>query len=142
MESSVATPLLLDTHVWVWQVLGNVDLSVELRLLIDEAAFSGRLRISSISLWEIALSVSRSRLQLGKPAAIWFAESLIDPGPTIEPLGPEIAIESCHLPGGFRSDPADQIIVATARVTGASLMTRDRRILDYAQAGYLSAIAA
>ena len=64
------------------------------------------------------------------------------PGPIIEPLSPEIAVESCNLPAGFRSDPADQIIVATARVSNATLMTRDRRILDYAAAGHLRTITA
>lgn len=59
-----------------------------------------------------------------------------------EPLSTEIAIEAGGLPGGFRSDPADLIIVATARITGATLITRDRRILDYAAAGHLAAIAA
>jgi PIN domain nuclease of toxin-antitoxin system len=59
-----------------------------------------------------------------------------------EPLSPEIAVEADELPGVFRSDPADQIIVATARVTGATLATRDRRILADAEAGHLSAIAA
>jgi PIN domain nuclease of toxin-antitoxin system len=60
----------------------------------------------------------------------------------LEPLSPAIALGSCYLPGGFRSDPADQIIIATARVIGATLMTRDRRILDYAKGGHVNAIAA
>jgi len=64
------------------------------------------------------------------------------PGLSLEPLSPTIAIESCHLPAGFRSDPVDHMIVATARVIGATLMTRDQRILDYAAAGHLIAAAA
>jgi PIN domain nuclease of toxin-antitoxin system len=60
----------------------------------------------------------------------------------IIPLSPAIAVESWELPGVFRADPADRIIVATARATGATLLTRDRRILDYAACGYLTAIAA
>jgi len=85
---------------------------------------------------------SRNKLGFGKPAALWIAESLVDPCPTVEPLTTEIAIEAGELSGRFRSDPADLIIVATARLTGAALMTRDRRILDYAAAGHLAAIAA
>jgi PIN domain nuclease of toxin-antitoxin system len=135
-------PLLLDTHVWVWQMLATDDLAVASRITIDEAALNGSLRLSAISFWEIALLASRKRLDLGKSSAQWLFESLRAPGPIIEPLSPEIAVESCHLPGGFRSDPADQIIVATARVTGANLMTRDGRILAYAMKGYLAAIAA
>jgi len=86
--------------------------------------------------------VSRSRIRLGKPVAAWIEESLADPGPRIEALSPAVAVESCQLPGGFRSDPTDEILVATARVTGAVLMTRDRRILDYAAGGHLTALAA
>ena len=141
-KSSDARPLLLDTHVWVWQMLATADLAAELRAAIDEAALGSRLRLSAISFWEIALLASRNRLDLGKPTAAWLQESLVAPGPIIEPLSPEIAVESCHLPDGFRSDPADQIIVATARITGATLMTRDRRILAYAEAGHLTALAA
>jgi PIN domain nuclease of toxin-antitoxin system len=140
MAKSAETLLLLDTHVWVWQVLATGDLSIRSRSAIDEAALRGRLCLSAISFWEIALLAARNRLQLGKPAAAWLAESLGDLGPAIEPLSLEIAVESCQLPEGFRSDPADQIIVATARVTGATLLTRDRRIHDYAARGYLTVI--
>ena len=123
-------------------MLATDDLSLGSRIAVNTAVAEGRARLCTISLWEIALLVSRDRLRLGKPTAQWIEESLIDPGPAIEPLSAAIAIAAGQLPGGFRSDPADQIIVATARVTGASLMTRDRRILDYAKAGYLNGIAA
>jgi PIN domain nuclease of toxin-antitoxin system len=142
MAGGAEPPLLLDTHVWVWQMLATGDLSIRSRSAIDEAALRGRLRLSAVSFWEMALLASRNRLQLGKPAAAWLLESLAAPGPAIEPLSPEIAVESCHLPESFRSDPADLIIVATARVTGATLMTRDRRILDYAGRGYLTVMRA
>jgi PIN domain nuclease of toxin-antitoxin system len=72
---------------------------------------------------------------------LWLEEALADPDPVIDPLGPQIAIESHALPNAFHRDPADRLIVATARVTNATLMTRDRRILDYAARGHLSAIA-
>jgi PIN domain nuclease of toxin-antitoxin system len=95
-----------------------------------------------MSVWEIAMLASRNRIVLGKPTAEWVEEALSAPGLALEPLSPMIAIESCQLPAGFRSDPADHLIVATARMTGATLMTRDRRILGYAAAGHLMAAAA
>ena len=95
-----------------------------------------------MSIWEIALLVSRARIILGQPTAQWIEAALSAPGLTLEPLSPTIAIDSCNLPDNFRSDPADHIIVATARVTDAILMTRDRRILDYAAQGHLTAIPA
>jgi PIN domain nuclease of toxin-antitoxin system len=135
-------PLLIDTHVWIWLMLATGNLSDETRVVVNRAIANRQARLSAISFWEIAMLASRNRLQLGKPAGLWLRESLQDPAPIVEILSPEIAVESCHLPGGFRSDPADQIIVATARLTGALLLTRDRRILDYAAAGYINALAA
>jgi PIN domain nuclease of toxin-antitoxin system len=134
--------LLLDTHVWLWLVAGSPDLSTEARHSIDGAAAAGTLRIAAISLWEIALLASRGRIVLGKSISLWLEEALADPGPAIDPLSPQIAIESYALPDVFRRDSADRMIVATARVTSAVLMTRDQQILDYAARGHLNAIAA
>jgi PIN domain nuclease of toxin-antitoxin system len=134
--------LLLDTHVWLWLVAGSSELSGKVRQMIDRAVAAGVLRIAAISLWEIALLASRGRIVLGKSIGLWLEEALADPAPAIDPLSVQIAIESHALPGGFHRDPADQLIVATARVTNATLMTRDRYILDYAARGHLTAIAA
>jgi PIN domain nuclease of toxin-antitoxin system len=134
--------LLLDTHVWLWLVAGSADLSTQARHTIDGAAAAGSLRISAISFWEIALLAWRGRIVLGKPIGLWLEEALADPSPAIDPLSPEIAIEAYALPEAFHRDPADRLIVATARVANATLMTRDRRILDYAARGHLTAIAA
>ncbi|HJU18212.1 MAG TPA: PIN domain-containing protein [Stellaceae bacterium] len=81
-------------------------------------------------------------MYLGKPTSLWLEEALVDPAPAIEPITSRIAAETCELPDRFHTDPADRMIVATARVTGAVLMTRDRRILDYAAHGHLTAVAA
>ncbi len=85
---------------------------------------------------------SRNRVELGKQAILWLDEALARSGVGVEPLSAQIAVESCELPGRFHRDPADRMIVATARVTNATLMTRDRRILDYAAEGHLTAIPA
>jgi PIN domain nuclease of toxin-antitoxin system len=133
---------LLDTHIWLWLVAGSPDLSTEARSTIGAAAAAGALHIAAISLWEIALLASYGRIVLGKPIGLWLDEALADPGPTIDPLTPQIAIESYALPEVFHRDPADRLIVPTARVADATLMTRDHRILDYAARGHLAAIAA
>jgi PIN domain nuclease of toxin-antitoxin system len=134
--------LLLDTHVWLWLNAGSPDLSTETRHTINGAAAAGTRRIAAISLWEIALLASHGRIVLGKSIGLWLEEALADPGPAIDPLSPQIAIESYALPDAFHRDPADRLIVATARVANATLMTRDQRILDYAARGHLTAIAA
>jgi PIN domain nuclease of toxin-antitoxin system len=141
-KTSDHRPLLLDTHIWIWLVAGTGELTAESRRMIGRALGLGMLRIAAISLWEIALLAARSRILLGKSTASWFEEALADPGPTIEALTVPIAVESYALPGAFHGDPADRLIVATARVTGAALMTRDRRILAYAARGHLTALAA
>jgi PIN domain nuclease of toxin-antitoxin system len=132
--------MLLDTHIWLWLMAGSNELNAETRRTISRALGHGMLRIAAISLWEIALLASRNRILLGKSLGLWFQEALAAPAPAIEALTPSIAIESCELPGQFHADPADRLIVATARVTGAILMTRDRRILDYAARGHLTAL--
>ena len=135
-------PLLIDTHVWLWLVAGSLELSTDTRQSINRAAAGGLLRIAAISLWEIALLVYRGRIVLGKSISLWLMEALAEPGPAVEPLSPQIAIESYALPDLFHPDPADRMIVATARVIGAALLTRDRQILEYAGRGHLTAIAA
>jgi PIN domain nuclease of toxin-antitoxin system len=141
-RSSEARRLLLDTHVWLWVVAGGPELSREARGAIAVAIGQGALRISAISLWEVAMLASRGRIVLAKPTSLWLAEALSDPAPAIEPLTAAIAVESCELPEAFHADPAGRMIVATARVTDARLMTRDRRILDYAARGHLTAVSA
>ena len=134
--------VLLDTHVWLWLVAGSPDLATEARHTIDRAAAAGTLRIAAISLWEIALLASRGRIVLSKSIGSWLAEALADPAPAIDPLSPQIAVEACSLPEAFHRNPADRMIVATARITNAILITRDQQILDYAARGHLTAIAA
>ncbi len=134
--------LLLDTHIWFWLVLGAGNLSPATRSTIVAAAATGNLRIAPITLWEIALLVSRNRIVLGQPTIQWVRQAVVASFVTLEPLTAEIAVESWELPGPFHQDAADRLIVATARVTGAELMTRDRRILDYAARGHVGAVPA
>ena len=141
-KTSELRPLLLDTHVWIWFMLANAELAMSGRTAINRAATSGLLRIAAISVWEAALLASRGRIAVGRPLAQWIGEALSAPGLSIEPLLPQIAVEACSLPEAFHRDPVDRMIVATARVANATLMTRDRQILDYAARGHLTAIAA
>ena len=139
MPKTSNPPLLLDTHIWLWFVQGSDNLSPAMQNGLRHAALAARLRIAAISIWEIALLVSRERIKLGKSTLPWINEALAMSRTLLEPLSPAIAAEACELPGGFRSDLADQIIVATARITDAVLVTRDRRILSYAASGNVTA---
>jgi PIN domain nuclease of toxin-antitoxin system len=123
--------IVLDTHIWVWWVQGNPKLPPAILDAVKQNEPSG-LGVSAISCWEIAKSVSRGRLDLGRPLAEWFATALGYPGILLIDLTPQIAIEATSLPQPFHRDPADEIIVATARVNGCPLATCDSRILKYA----------
>ena len=122
--------IVLDTHVWVWWVHDDQHLTPSQTEAI-QANETDIIGISAISCWEVAKLVELERLELPAPLEEWFEQALSYPGLRILELTPEIAIESTRLPGEFHRGPADQIIVATARVFDCPLVTSDERILDY-----------
>lgn len=122
--------ILLDTHIWVWWADGSERLAAAHRQVLTERQEEG-LGVSIISCWEVAKLVESGRLRLGCPLADWMAGALAAPGIALVDLTPQIAIESTSLPGPFHKDPADQIIVATARAHDIPLLTVDGRILQY-----------
>ncbi len=122
--------ILLDTHVWVWWVHGDARLSEPLRAYIEVNEAAG-LGISIISCWEVAKLVELKRLVLPKPVEDWMGQALAYPGIQLLSLTPRIVVESTSLPGGFHRDPADQLIVATARVYNCPLVTLDAQIMAY-----------
>lgn len=129
--------LLLDTHAWIWLMLGDKSLSQELVEQIELSAQQSLLYLSAISVWELAMLVSKGRVQLKQDVLQWTKSALNVPGLQCIPLSPEIMIESSRLPGECHGDPADRMIIATARHLGASLLTRDEKIQAYAASGYL-----
>jgi PIN domain nuclease of toxin-antitoxin system len=138
-----ARTLLLDTHVWIWVVEGGHRL-LSPRLLgeINDVSLSGVLLMSAITLWEVALLEARGRVRLRRPVRGWIDDVLRGPGARLLPLDPEIAVASTRLPGTPPGDPADLILMARARATGAPLVTCDGRILQYAAAGHVPALDA
>ena len=122
--------ILLDTHIWVWWVDDNQQLADRRRHIVQDTIHSG-LGISAISCWEVAKLVEYGRLELACPIEEWMEQAVAYPGMQLLELTPQIAIESTKLPGSFHRDPADQIIVATARVYDIPLLTADSRILQY-----------
>jgi PIN domain nuclease of toxin-antitoxin system len=121
---------LLDTHVWVWSIHDDPRLSRTHRALLTQTDASD-IGVSAISCWEITKLVSQGKLTLHRPIEEWFQNALVESGIRLLGLTPEVAIEADNLPGEFHRDPADCIIVATARIHKAELLTIDRRILDY-----------
>jgi PIN domain nuclease of toxin-antitoxin system len=124
--------ILLDTHIWIWWVHSSKELSDSYRVFLTEMTdLNVPIRVSAISCWEVAKLVERNRLQLHMQIEDWFQDALAPSGIQIAELTPEIAVESTRLPGEFHKDPADQIIVATARVQNYVLVTSDEKILLY-----------
>jgi PIN domain nuclease of toxin-antitoxin system len=134
-------PLLLDTHYWTWMQAGTRrELSRSVEKAIADAAAAGNLLLSVISVWELGLLESKGRVELSTPCEQWVRDALAIPGLSVAPLTPEIALASSRLPEPFHGDPADRIIVATARALGARLVTRDSKIREYARKRHLSVL--
>lgn len=134
--------IVVDTHVLIWAVDDDAHLGHAARAAIEEAGRSDAIAVSAITPWEIALLAEKGRLRLGCDAAVWIDAALDLPGVRLVPLEPAIAIDSVRLPGGFHADPADRLIVATARYCSAPLLTADSAILDYATGGHVRVVDA
>jgi PIN domain nuclease of toxin-antitoxin system len=124
-------PVVLDTHAWVWWATEDRRLSRPAARVIQRTAATEGVSISAISVWEVAKKVEKQHLVLDRPLRDWIERALALPGLAVAELDPAILIESCSLPQPFHGDPADQIIVATARHLRATLVTKDRRLRDY-----------
>lgn len=122
--------ILLDTHIWVWWVANSLKLPDHYRSLLVAARDSG-IGVSIYSYWEVAKLVQNSKLALSLPTLEWLRKALTYPGVRLLPLTPEIVVHSTELPGTFHKDPADQILVATARIHDLLLLTVDEKILAY-----------
>jgi PIN domain nuclease of toxin-antitoxin system len=128
--------LLLDTHALVWLMNDNPKLGPKAKDVIRRAYRQKCAWISAITSWEIALLVGKNRLNLGKDVLVWIREALKVPGVQLAPLDPEIAVASIRFPFEMHGDPADRILVATARHLGATLVTADSALLELAKQRY------
>lgn len=131
--------IVLDTHVLVWTMEDDDRLGPTARRLIQGETGSGRILVPAISLWEIAILVAKERLALGQDVRTWIDKVSSLDGLAIADLLPHISLDAVSLPGSFHADPADRMIVATARYHQAQLVTADPQILSYAAQGHLIA---
>lgn len=136
------SPLLLDTHVLVWLLAGSERLGPAARKRIQQASEADQLQLSAISPWELAMLVSKGRLALDRDVGDWLCDALTLSAIRVAPLSPDVAVASTRLPGDLHGDPADRIIVATARQLGATLVTADAALLAYGTAGHCRTIDA
>ena len=122
---------LMDTHVWVWWHTAPEKLSPAVRDTIINLDATDQLLMSVISVWEVAKLVEKNRLRLNIEIDQWVEQALNMSHFQLLPLSPEIAIESTRLPQPFHQDPSDQMIVASARLFDATVLTVDQQILSY-----------
>ncbi len=120
---------LLDTHAWVWWINGDRQLPPGVGTALDELPADRRPLLSDISLWEVAMLVTLDRLRLALPLEQWLQRAAEPRAVRILPITPAVALEVTRLPKALRRDPADRVIVATARVHDHPVITRDRAIL-------------
>jgi PIN domain nuclease of toxin-antitoxin system len=121
---------LLDTHIWVWMVDDSRRIPDHIVPIISDAE-NYPLYLPAISVWEVAKKVSLGKLQMSIPIRDWVMKATRSPFIELVPLSVEISLESTMLPGIFHRDPADQMIVATARNLDLVLLTADQKIIEY-----------
>ncbi|BBE72425.1 type II toxin-antitoxin system VapC family toxin [Oharaeibacter diazotrophicus] len=134
-------PLLVDTCAAIW-ILEDGPLSPASITALDTAFDQGLATfVSTVTAWEIGMLLSKGRLTMRRNALSSYRMLLDDAGMTEHAMTPEILIASSNLPGTPPRDSFDRIVVATARTSRLTILTRDRLILGYAEAGHVAAIA-
>jgi PIN domain nuclease of toxin-antitoxin system len=123
--------IVLDTHALVWWVNGDDALSKKAKAAIERELDGGQIILSAISAWEIAMLVEREKLVLSMDVASWLTTVSAIDAVRFVPVDVEIGLKSIDLPGEFHKDPADRMIVATARKLAVPLVTRDEKIRVY-----------
>jgi PIN domain nuclease of toxin-antitoxin system len=132
--------LLLDTHAAIWLMEG-IELTEAVVGVIVQAGLDDGVYVSPVSAWEIGLlATGKAKLSFAPDPLRWFAQLMSQP--IIKParFDGEIAIGAAFLPGDFHSDPADRLLVATARSMRVPLVTRDRKILAYGKTGHVEVL--
>ncbi len=121
---------LLDTHIWLWMVDDPRRISEHILPIVSNAE-NYPFSLSAISVWEVAKKVSLGKLQMSVPIRDWVMKATRSLFIDLVPLSIDVSLESTMLPGAFHRDPADQMIVATARYLDLVLLTVDQKIIEY-----------
>jgi len=122
---------LLDTHTWIWWHMHPQSLSRKVKILIGNASRYDELLLSAISPWEFSKLLEKGRIGISCDPEGWINAALDLPKLILVHISPILAYRSTILPQPFHNDPADQIIVATAREENATVLTKDKNILEY-----------
>jgi PIN domain nuclease of toxin-antitoxin system len=137
----VTNKLLLDTCAAIWVVEGESLSESAVRAISEAVDRAVPVLISPITAWERGLLEAKGRIASPLTPKRWFDVLLSQPGLELAEMSIDILIDSSFLPGQPQGDPADRIIIATARNFDLTIVTRDRAILDYAAQGHVRALA-
>lgn len=123
---------MLDTHILIWWASGDLKkLSPKAEAAINQELEGGEIIISSITAWEIAMLIAKERIVISMDLDEWLSTIEQIEAVKFLPIDNDIAMKSANLPGEFHKDPADRMIVASARKLGCALVTADEKILNY-----------
>lgn len=123
---------ILDTHTWIWANMRPQNLSGRVKSLLQDSDRFDELLLSAISPWEFCTLYRKGKLGITVDPEEWMRSAFEMAKFRLVPLSATIALRSTTLPPPFHQDPADQIIVATAREENATIVTKDRAIREYA----------
>jgi PIN domain nuclease of toxin-antitoxin system len=129
-----APSLLLDTHVFIWFAIGE-NLPSSIVKMIEKAQKDSKVFLSDISSWETSMLAMKNRISISSDPLVWIKEAISKMGVQMLRLLPEVVVDSCRLPNWEHKDPADRIITATARYHDLTIVTADKKIIDYGKTG-------
>jgi PIN domain nuclease of toxin-antitoxin system len=121
--------IVIDTHILLWWQLNDDSLNLSYREILDRP--NEIVGISAVSLMEIICLYDRQRINLPEIPELWIARIMAEPKIVVIPISANIAIDAFRLPDEFHKDPADRLIVASARVLNCPLMSQDSKISAY-----------
>lgn len=120
--------ILMDTHIWLWWLLGDGALQDNEREKLDELAAQQQLAISWASVWETEILESKGRIRLTPDFETWILRAADRSVCRVYPVDLDVVIAQRWLPPSFHQDPADRLITATAMLAECPLATHDQRI--------------
>ena len=134
------TVFLLDTCAVIWIANGDPLREPAASALREAYTEGGRLSVSPMTAWEVAMLAGRGKIALSLAPEVWFERFLALPGVALAAMPPAVLMASCALPGAPPADPVDRIVAATARAFGHTLVTRDRHLLAYGGDGHVQVL--
>lgn len=130
--------ILLDTHVWLWTMLGSSILNKGFIQAFERNLKTQGVLISTMSIWEIGTLVNKKLIEIEMDVLDWVNQALDIPGVQMTHITPRIAVQSTRLPGKIHGDPVDRLLIATAYEENAVLVTCDKKILDYGLENFIT----